>query len=66
MVLQCVRRGKVSVDVRKGEEISLGLVILLGVGNGDREEAALVYRCGQHGGDLLVSGCVGKFRPVCS
>jgi D-tyrosyl-tRNA(Tyr) deacylase len=39
-VLQRVRRGKVSVDGRSVAEIGPGLVILLGVGHADSEEAA--------------------------
>jgi D-aminoacyl-tRNA deacylase len=39
-VLQRVRRGKVSVDGRTVSEIGPGLVILLGIGQGDNEEIA--------------------------
>lgn len=39
-VLQRVRRGKVSIDGRRRAEIGLGLVILLGVGEGDSEATA--------------------------
>lgn len=39
-VLQRVRRGKVSVDGRRVAEIGPGLVILLGVGQGDSEVTA--------------------------
>lgn len=40
LVLQRVRRGKVSVEGRPVAEIGAGLVILLGVGHGDNEENA--------------------------
>jgi D-tyrosyl-tRNA(Tyr) deacylase len=40
-VLQRVRRGRVSVDDRTVAEIGRGLVILLGVGQGDTESEAL-------------------------
>lgn len=40
VVLQRVRRGKVSVDGRSVAEIGPGMVILLGVGPGDSESTA--------------------------
>ena len=40
LVLQRVRRGKVSVDGRPVAEIGAGLVILVGVGHNDTEETA--------------------------
>lgn len=39
-VLQRVRRGKVSVEGRTVAEIGPGMVILLGIGQGDTEETA--------------------------
>lgn len=46
-VLQRVRRGRVSVDDRTVAEIGRGLVILLGVGQGDTESEAhwLAEKC---------------------
>jgi D-tyrosyl-tRNA(Tyr) deacylase len=46
-VLQRVRRGRVSVDDRTIAEISRGLVILVGVGQGDTESEArwLAEKC---------------------
>lgn len=40
VVLQRVRRGKVSVEGRSVAEIGLGMVILLGIGHADTEETA--------------------------